>query len=367
MFDILAPENCCGFFSDPSFELLPESYFHDDALEENLVMGSGGSGSEDETVHSGVTAADGADVSSSSLHSTISPHPASNSRRKRKRKSSQSEKRHSTPSRFSPGPTSPLEDTVQLRANPSPPDPASPDSIISPCSPVSALAPDCTPRSLADTSSETNSCLANGSDLSTSTVSSASPWISIEKKRKNFSMSDPRSKTTKVTDEESVSRASSSPGIKSVRQLTPLSAPGKMLSHAKVKGETRTRLLNKFNDMTISDSEPSKTGAPTILTRQASPAPVETVVKGPWVCINNRYVVDGCGVCYYTCVFRDSPSGKSLRDIMAREEEIQHKNRQQVCMYEQSIFMTDCNVWICSRTSYSHYLHWAVVFPMSEL
>ena len=276
------------FPPDPSFELLPESYFHDDTLD-NVMMGSGGSGSEDEAMHSG-TAADGADVSSSSLRSTISPRPASNSRRKRKRKSSQSEKRHSTPSRFSPDPTSSLEDTVQLRANPSPPDPASPDSIISPCSPVSALAPDCTPRSLADTSSETNSC-SNRNDISTSSVNSASPWINIEKKRKNFSMSDPRSKTSKVTDEDSVFRASSSPGIRSVQQLTPLSAPGKMLSRAKVKGETRTRLLNKFNDMTISDSElpgPSET-APTVLTKQTSPTPV---VKGPWVCINNGYVVD---------------------------------------------------------------------------
>lgn len=69
---------------------------------------------------------------------------------------------------------------------------------------------------------------------------------------------------------------------------TPLSAPGKAFSHTKMKSKTRTRLMNKFNAMTV-DSESMKPKN-TMNGVQGSSAQIETVVKGPWASIGHGYV-----------------------------------------------------------------------------
>lgn len=228
---------------------------------------------------------------SSLTTTTISPRATSNSRRKRKRKNSQSEKRHSTPSK-SPSPVPPVQVEGGLRANPSPPIPASPDSIISPCSPISALASECTPRSLADISAESDR--STKMPKSSSNSPSPAPWINIEKKR---NVCNSRSKVGRVDsigeEEEAVSRASSVPHQgKNPGQpvpTTPLSAPRKVPSHAKKTGEMRTRLMNKFNAMTIDmDSPESRQTAKD--KQQSPPARIESIASGPWACINTGYV-----------------------------------------------------------------------------
>lgn len=245
-------------------------------------MESGASGSDGELVHGG-TADTAADISAS----TISPRATSNSRKKRKRKTSQSERRH--PSK-SPPPTSPVEDKPsRLRANPSPPNPASPDSIISPCSPISALASDCTPRSLAESSPES----ITHSNTSTSSLNSSSPWINIEKKRKNSNMCISRSKSNSIGEDDPVLKPDRAPvsncqGDNWGRPggpTTPRSAPGKMLGHTKPRGEIRTRLMNKFNSMTI-ELESVETANER---QSSSPAQMEGIAKGPWAYLNTGY------------------------------------------------------------------------------
>lgn len=272
---------------DPSLELLPESYFRDDKLDDDEVLESGASASED-----GGTA-DAADVSA---HTTVSPRAVSNSRKKRKRKTSQSERKQSK----SPPPTSSLEGPKPsgLRTNPSPPNPASPDSIISPCSPVSALASDCTPRSPECLPESRTHC--NTSGFSTSSLSPSSPWINIEKKRKNSNQSTPRSKTNSTGEDEIVLRSDSAPASNHPgqnwgqpgRPITPQSAPGKVPGHTKPRGEKRTRLLNKFNSMTIElePAEQSQTASEVYSRQSSCPTQTEGIAKGPWACISTGYV-----------------------------------------------------------------------------
>ena len=286
------------FSVEPSLELLPESYFHDNGADDAASESGGSDCEEGESIgHTG--GAEGVDVPShgaSSVHAVVSPRAASNSRRKRKRKTSQSEKKPPASSK-SPSPVSPLEEKqMTFRVNPSPPNPASPISITSPCSPVSALASDCTPRSFTDASCDVS---INSNMTTTPTQPSksttTSQWISIEKKRRNSNVAAQDSGGGR-NHHESLLRANSVP-VSDHHQpqerqpekiTTPLSAPGKGTGHCKmIKNEqARTRLMNKFNAMTShpesvdskktendsnSGNRPSRDNAP----------------RGPWISLSN--------------------------------------------------------------------------------
>lgn len=261
------------------------SYFHDD---ENGAVDSGAGESEGEDRQLTPTP----EVSDTPGHATVSPRAISNSRRKRKRKTSQSEKKHARSSK-SPPPTSPVEEkSVSLRANPSPAYPASPDSITSPCSPINALSSEWPPRR------SVSSPLDISSRSNNTQPTSPTPWVSIEKRRKNSSTCDSSgNKTPKGSDgndEESVlrSRAHSVPMAchQGDRQMhpdpvtTPVSVPRKALTRGKAKSETRTRLMNKFNALT-GESETREPGKITY-TRQKS-TPVNEGPRGPWGCSIN--------------------------------------------------------------------------------
>lgn len=74
--------------------------------------------------------------------------------------------------------------------------------------------------------------------------------------------------------------------------VTPRSAPEKVPGHSKPRGEIRTRLLNKFNSMTIElEHVEQSQGASEVYSRQNShPAQTESIAKGPWACISTGYV-----------------------------------------------------------------------------
>lgn len=312
-------------FPDLPFEHLPQSYFQDDKLVDEGIE-SGGSAEEDESdMVPGVTTADKmVDALSGGQTTVISPRAASNSRRKRKRKNSQSEKRHSTPTKYTP-PASPVEDKVpDLRLNPSPPNPASPDSIISPCSPISAPASHCTtPREAADAKQRSR----------TATPSSGSQWINIEKKKKNANSNVSGSKNGVAGSSEEEVGSIVSVGSVSVSAshrggegkphpcpTTPLSAPERIQSHPNktVKGKKRTRLMNKFNTMvneeSLAEPDSHNRNNSTLTRRSYSPSALEATAKGqgPWVSVNTGTLTNA----------------SNLRDIMAKEEETQQKNRQ---------------------------------------
>ena len=279
-------------------------------------MQSGASTSEDEIMHGNLHGG----TADTTANTTISPRATSNSRRKRKRKTSQSERRQSSPSK-SPPPTSPIEENEPLvfRANPCPPNPASPDSIVSPCSPVSALASDYSPRA------DSFTTCSNASGVSTTPLNS--PWINIEKKRKNSNMSTPRTKYSSVEEDGAALKSYSAPVSthQGMQQggptATPLSAPGKALGHTKLRGEMRTRLMNRFNSMeSIEQSQTASTRPPSFQT--------EVNTNGPWACITTGCVTSCSSSLVLIVLECRVPGGKTLRDIIATEEENQRKNRQ---------------------------------------
>ncbi len=293
-------KNSFAPFVEPSFDMLPESYFRDDGVEEATTESGGSECEEGETIsHAGGT--EGVDVpahGASSAHTVISPRAVSNSRRKRKRKNSQSEKKQSASSK-SPPPTSPVEEKqVMLRANPSPPNPASPVSITSPCSPVSALASDCTPRSHADASCDSSAVIS----LTTPPTSkSTSQWISIEKKRKNSNVvvqdSGSRNHRGNESSEVALLRANSVPTSDQSHQMqrqssltttTPLSAPSNGTGRSKKirNDQTRTRLMNKFNAIT---GHPEESLDAKKVENDSPPAQIDT--RRPWTRISNGYVI----------------------------------------------------------------------------
>lgn len=106
-------------------------------------------------------------------------------------------------------------------------------------------------------------------------------------------MCTPRSKSNSIGEDEAVLRSDSVPVSTYQRRqpggpTTPLSAPGKALSHTKIRGEVRTRLMNKFNSM--ESVERSQT-ANAVYTRQSSSlSQTEGVANGPWACISTGYV-----------------------------------------------------------------------------
>ena len=255
--------------------MLPESYFLDDKLNEDS-MESGGSDNDEESIHGGAEISDVPSFQgASSKQETISLRASSNSRRKRKRKNSQSETKKRTASLASNSPpTSPVDDKSPTHTGmyPSPPNLASPVNITSPCSPLNASAPICTPKPIANNSySTTSTPVSVQSNGSKSPISNGS------------------------VDEEVVLRASSVPGLSSLKKekyeqqhifMTPLSAREKGVYHVKIKDRTCVRLMNKFNSMTNDAAElpqPKKMVNGTSYTRQSSsPAVIEEVVKGPW-------------------------------------------------------------------------------------
>lgn len=288
--------------------MLPESYFHDDGEEETGIE-SGGSECEDgETVVGGEVA----DATPQAVHTTttttniISPRAASNSRRKRKRKSSQSEKKQKGSSK-SPPPVE--EEEMTLRANPSPPNPASPISITSPCSPENALASDCTPRSsYTSISCGTTNSSAVFDSSTTPTHKPAPQWVSIEKKRRNSNASQDRNQKGNDANEESVlvSRSNSVPAPNHHQQqqqvyqrqssmtvATPLSAPGSGTGQTKVvrSNQTRTRLMNKFNAISHPEAMDAKKVENDLNIENKSPTvQADGTPRGPWARISNELV-----------------------------------------------------------------------------
>ncbi len=76
------------FSSEPKVETLPESYFRDSGLGEDVLLSGPSDNEEDSIVFGSDSVADSSHQSASFVRDVVSPRAASNSRRKRKRKSS---------------------------------------------------------------------------------------------------------------------------------------------------------------------------------------------------------------------------------------------------------------------------------------
>ena len=285
------------FLSEPDAKKLPESYFLDDRLEEDVIH-SGASDEDEECllthVHSGLGADALIDTSAHSMSAiceTLSPYPISNSRRRRKRKSSHSELKtkpeSSSSSRVSQSLPSPT-----LRINPSSPNPASPVNNTHPCSPVEAAAhstPDCSIPSCTNP--------APPAVNSTRSLDSTHAWKSVETRRTPRSVRYPVSNNktpceVRLSDSRSVPSVNLPNGEKHGFKL-PLSIPSKPLERAKTKDtKVHTCLLNKFNGMAKDPMTGWTNGGVNINSTtcprkelNASPAAIS---KGAWAVVCNR-------------------------------------------------------------------------------
>lgn len=251
---------------------MPESYFRDDRSEQDLLE-SGESGSED----GGSVQGGAEDISTSSSREVVSPRAVSNSRRKRKRKSSQSEIKKRTPSSSSnSAPASPVDEKpVILGTNLSP---SLPVTIGSPSSLMNAR------------SSSGSTVVTEGTKADSSTNS----WRNVERKRSGSGSSLENIKSPKSTNEESVLKFGSAPGLSIQRDeqvryqglpQTPLSAPhlASVPGRGKGKAMSRTRLVNKFGvEATNVEREVKRVNG----YRGQAPES-EVAAKGPWGHINN--------------------------------------------------------------------------------
>lgn len=105
-------------------------------------------------------------------------------------------------------------------------------------------------------------------------------------------MSTPRTKSYSVGEDDAALKSYSA--LVSTHQgnqqggptATPLSAPGKVLGHTKMRGEMRTRLMNKFNSIeSVKQAQTAYTRPPSIQT--------EVITNGPWACITTGCVTSG--------------------------------------------------------------------------
>ena len=314
------------FLSEPRAEMLPESYFLDDELDEDIVL-SGVSEEDGASLHTYIhgSSLKGDVVADSSYHGTAaiceaaSPRLISNSRRKKKRKSNQNESKtkqgsssSSSPSFSGVNQTLPMKkESPSLRINPSPPNPASPVNITSPCSPVEASASLCTPKpstyTALDSSTPTKMSLSLPYVDSTGWSDDIHAWRNVEKRPTSNSITSPATGVNASASESSSATIVSHAEQKKHGCETPLGVAGKSSQGVKTATDNKAQmcLMNKFNAMTkdsvtswTNEDENSKGTKYPRIRLNSFPA-VAGESKGAWVSARNNRCLKAFSLCVH--------------------------------------------------------------------
>ena len=241
---------------------MPESYFRDSGLGEEVLL-SGVSDDEDDGSILGTDIVVDSSQQSTSVRDVVSPRAASNSRRKRRRKNSHNEVKARQNSLTRAAQLSPTERELPETSpsDPSPPDPASPVTVFPPNTPVASPGPHCTPKS-SSLAEPKNSCTPVGKVAHLSPASlSQQPTCHSQEQKTVLPKRTPQSARTgpktssNGPDVDNNSKSKSAPDKKqayaaSDATKTPVNTLGKSSRKVKKRNNSaRTRLVMKFDDV----------------------------------------------------------------------------------------------------------------------